>query len=50
LNRAPNALWILHDFIRAKANYLPAVALYYRCTPRIRFHLVGVMVTIDLDD
>jgi hypothetical protein len=50
LNRAPDALWILHDFIRAKANYPPAMTLYHRCTPRIGFYLLSVMVTVDLDD
>jgi len=50
LNRSPDALWILHDFIRAKANNLPSLTLHHRCTPRIRFYLVSVMIAVDLDD
>jgi hypothetical protein len=50
LNRAPDALWILHDFIRAKANNLPSLARHYRSAPCVRFDLVGVMIAVDLDD
>jgi hypothetical protein len=50
LNRSPDALGILDDFIRAKANDLPSLTLHHRCTPRIRLHLVSVVVAVDLDD
>jgi hypothetical protein len=50
LNRSPDSLWILHHFIRAKANNLPSVTLHHCCTPRIRFYLVSVMIAVDLDD
>jgi hypothetical protein len=50
LNGSPSALGILHDFIRAKANDPPSLALHYRSAPRICFHLVSVVIAINLDD
>jgi hypothetical protein len=50
LNRSPDAFGILHNFISAEANDPPSHALHHGCAPRIRFHLVSVVIAINLDD
>ena len=49
LNLRPNALGILHDFSRRKANDFPAVAFHSRRAPSISLDLKVVVITVDLD-
>lgn len=48
--RCPHAFKVLNDLVGPKAENLPSMALHQCCAARIGFDLVGVMLTIDLDD
>src|SRR5262245_42771095 len=50
LNRSPDAFRVLNDFIRAEADNAPTLVLHHRCTSSVRLDLVGVEISIDLDD
>jgi hypothetical protein len=50
LNRTPNALRILNDFVRPESQNLPSLAFHGGGTARISLNLKRMMFTVDLDD
>jgi hypothetical protein len=50
LNRRPNALGILDDFVGPKSDDSPSLSFHGGRATSIRFDLKGVMLAVDLDD